>query len=126
MCLCLCGKIKIFVYYIIVPRVHTHMCSLKFFVPGLLLYQACHAILLCYTLHHYLSSIQDYLRAMELFQKGVDKGSPEAHLYIGMGYLCMYNVHVIYTERERERREEGVHTHIYMYILTLFSSRWTW
>lgn len=66
---------------------------------------------------------------MELFQKGVDKGSPEAHLYIGMGYLCMYNVHVIYThiqERERERREgwregEGVHIHTYTCIYSLFS-----
>ena len=57
---------------------------------------------------------------MELFQKGVDKGSPEAHLYIGMGYLCMYNIHVIYThiqERERERREGGrcAHSHIHVY-----------
>ena len=25
---------------------------------------------------------------MELFQTAVDKGSPEAHLYLGMGYLC--------------------------------------
>ena len=60
---------------------------------------------------------------MELFQKGVDKGSPEAHLYIGMGYLCMYNVHVIYThiqERERERRGK-VYTYTHIHVYSLFS-----
>ena len=27
---------------------------------------------------------------MEYFQKAADKGSPEAHLYIGLGHLCKY------------------------------------
>ena len=32
---------------------------------------------------------QDYSTAMEYFQKAADKGSHEANLYIGLGYLCM-------------------------------------
>ena len=45
-------------------------------------------VLYKYVFNDVVYILKDYVRAMEYFLKAAEKGSQEAHLYIGISYLC--------------------------------------